>query len=59
MFGETLALFVLAADVWALVDIAHRAPAPAVKVIWTVVTLLLPVVGLALWFLLGPRGIRE
>jgi hypothetical protein len=26
------------------------------KVVWIVVILLLPVLGLILWFLLGPRG---
>jgi len=26
------------------------------KMLWTVLVLLLPVVGLVLWFLLGPRG---
>jgi hypothetical protein len=58
MFGELLALAILAGDIWAMVDVAQRAPSPEVKVIWTLVILLLPVVGLGLWFLMGPRGVR-
>jgi hypothetical protein len=59
MFGELLALAILAGDVWAMADISQRAPSPGVKVIWILVILLLPAVGLALWLMLGPRGIRN
>jgi hypothetical protein len=59
MFGEILALAILTGDVWAMVDISQRAPSQGAKVIWIVVILLLPALGLALWFMLGPRGIRN
>ena len=53
-----LGLLVLIADIWALVNI-FSSPAPAgEKTIWTVLVLLLPVIGLLLWFFLGPRGNR-
>ncbi len=42
-------------DVWAIVNIAQSGTLTANKVLWIVLGLLLPVVGLILWALLGPR----
>ena len=48
-------LLVLIADVWAIVNIFQSSADTAKKVIWTVVVLILPLLGFALWFFLGPR----
>lgn len=49
-------VLVLAADIWAIINIFQSSASNGNKVLWTLLVLLLPVVGLILWFLLGPRG---
>jgi hypothetical protein len=48
-------VLVLIADVWAIVNILQSSADTAKKVLWTVVVLVLPVLGFLLWFFLGPR----
>jgi len=49
-------LLILAADIWAIINIIQSSASNEKKVIWIVVVLLLPVLGLILWYFLGPRG---
>lgn len=53
--GGILGLLVLIADVWAIVNIAQSATSTGSKVFWIVLVLLLPVLGLIIWFIAGPR----
>ena len=53
--GGILGLIILILDVWAIVNIAQSGAPTGNKVLWIVLVLLLPVVGLILWALLGPR----
>lgn len=46
---------ILLADIWAIVNVMQSGAATGKKVLWIVIVLLLPVVGLILWYLLGPR----
>ena len=48
-------LIVLVADVWSIVNIFQSNSDTAKKVIWTVLVILLPVLGFILWFFLGPK----
>jgi succinate dehydrogenase/fumarate reductase cytochrome b subunit len=48
-------LLILIADVWAIVNIAQSGASTGKKVLWIVIVLVLPVLGLILWFMLGPR----
>ena len=48
-------LLILIADVWAIVNVAQSGASTGRKVLWIVLVLVLPVLGLILWFLLGPR----
>jgi hypothetical protein len=48
-------LIVLIADVWAIVNIFQSSADSGRKVLWTVLVILLPVLGFILWFFLGPR----
>ncbi len=53
--GGILGLLVLIADIWAIyVTIQSRATAGA-KLIWILVIIVLPVLGLIIWLLAGPR----
>jgi Phospholipase_D-nuclease N-terminal len=56
MFRQSLwGVLVLIADIWAIVNILQSQADTGKKVLWTVVVLLLPVLGFILWFFLGPR----
>jgi len=48
-------LIVLIADVWAIVNILQSSVSTAAKVLWTVIVVVLPVLGFILWFFAGPR----
>ena len=48
-------VLVLIADIWAIVNILQSGADTAKKVLWTVVVIVLPVLGFILWFFLGPR----
>ena len=51
-------VLVLAADIWAIINIFQSGASNGKKVLWTLLVVLLPVLGIILWFLLGPRGSR-
>ncbi len=51
-------LIVLVADIWAIVNIFQSGADTGGKVIWTVVVILLPVLGFILWYFLGPKSGR-
>ena len=54
-----LGLLILFADVWAIVNIFQSQADTTRKVLWTVLVLVLPVLGFILWFFLGPRTGRS
>ena len=49
-------LLLLAGDVWAIINISQSAVSNEKKLIWIVAVILLPLLGLILWFFLGPRS---
>jgi len=53
--GGILGLIILVLDIWAIINIIGSAASTGTKVLWIVVVLLLPVLGLILWFLMGPK----
>jgi hypothetical protein len=51
-------LLVLAGDIWAVINIVQSSASNERKLIWILVVVLLPLLGLILWYFLGPRGGR-
>lgn len=51
-----LGLIVLVLNVYAIVKIVQSRASTGAKVGWIVLILLLPVLGLVIWFFLGPKG---
>jgi hypothetical protein len=51
-------LLVLVADVWAIVNIFLSATSTGRKVLWTVLVLVLPVLGFVIWLIAGPKRVR-
>jgi hypothetical protein len=59
MYGGGIGgLIVLVADVWAIVNIFQSSADTGSKVLWTVIVILLPVLGFILWFFFGPKTAR-
>jgi len=54
--GGVLGLLILIADIYAIVKVMNSGASTGGKVIWTLIILLLPVIGLLLWFFAGPKG---
>ena len=52
-YGGLLGLIILALDIWAIIKILQSGKSTGSKAIWIIVILLLPLVGLLLWYFLG------
>ena len=50
-----LGLVILILDIWAIVKVVGSSATSGMKVVWILVILFLPVIGLILWFLFGPK----
>jgi hypothetical protein len=57
-YNGLLGLLILIGDIFAIVNIAQSSASNGKKALWIVLVLLLPLLGLILWFFLGPRGGR-
>ena len=55
-FGGLFGVLILIADIWAIINIFQSSASTEKKLIWIVAVVLLPVLGLLLWFFLGPRA---
>jgi hypothetical protein len=51
-----LGLIVLVLDVYAIYQVLTSAASTAAKVIWTLVIIILPVLGFIAWLIAGPKG---
>ncbi len=57
-YNGLLGVLILAGDIWAIINIFQSSASNEKKLLWTLVVLLLPLLGLILWFFLGPRNGR-
>jgi hypothetical protein len=49
-------LIVLALDIWAVVNIIGSPASGGAKILWTLLIIILPIVGFIIWFFAGPRS---
>jgi succinate dehydrogenase/fumarate reductase cytochrome b subunit len=56
MLGSLIGLVILILDVWAILKIAQSGASTGSKALWIVLVLILPVLGLIIWFFAGPKG---
>ncbi|MGH8352189.1 MAG: PLDc N-terminal domain-containing protein [Pseudomonas sp.] len=54
--GGLVGLIILALDIWAILNIVKSAAETGMKILWVLLIVLLPVLGLIIWALAGPRG---
>ncbi|AKH38103.1 MULTISPECIES: PLDc N-terminal domain-containing protein [Nitrosomonas] len=56
--GGFLGFVILVLDIWAIIKITQSAASTGNKVFWVVLILMLPVVGLIIWWFAGPKAIN-
>ncbi|ERI51683.1 hypothetical protein N878_21765 [Pseudomonas sp. EGD-AK9] len=58
--GSTLngliGLIILALDIWAIINVVKSSAETGIKILWVLLIIFLPVLGLIIWALAGPRG---
>jgi hypothetical protein len=57
-YGGIVGLVILALDIWAIINVIQSGSSTGAKILWVLLILVLPVVGLIIWFFAGPRGGR-
>ena len=55
-YHSLLGVLILIGDVWAIINIFQSSASNEKKLLWIIVVVLLPLLGLILWFFLGPRS---
>ena len=54
--GGFFGLLVLIADIWAILQVVQSRESNGTKTAWCVLIVLLPVLGVVIWFFAGPRA---
>ncbi|MBM7059281.1 PLDc N-terminal domain-containing protein [Pseudomonas sp. UL073] len=54
--GSLVGLIILALDIWAILHVLKSGADTGIKVLWILLIVLLPVLGLIIWAITGPRG---
>jgi hypothetical protein len=57
-YGGIIGLIILALDIWAIINVIQSDGSTGSKILWVLLILVLPVLGLIIWFFAGPRGGR-
>lgn len=55
-YSGILGILLLIAVVYAIINVAQSNAEPGKKALWIVLVLVLPVLGVILWFFLGPKS---
>jgi len=55
-YGGVVGILVLIADVYAIVNVLGSGESTGRKVLWTVLVLVLPILGFLIWLFAGPRS---
>lgn len=56
--GGLLGLLILIGDVWAIVNVFQSSADTTSKVLWTVLVIVLPVLGFIIWLIAGPKTVK-
>lgn len=54
--GGFFGLIWLLIVIWAIIKVAKSSTGPIQKLLWILILLFLPLLGLIVWWLLGPKG---
>ena len=53
-----LGLLILIGDIWAILNIVQSSESNGTKLLWIVLIVLLPFIGLAIWWFAGPKSAK-
>jgi hypothetical protein len=56
MFTGLLGILVFVADIWAILTILKSNITAGAKLLWCLLVLVLPVLGLLIWYFAGPKS---
>lgn len=56
--GGLLGLIIFGLVIWAIINIAQSGASSGAKALWILLVLILPVIGLIIWFVAGPKSGR-
>ncbi|BBT17163.1 PLDc N-terminal domain-containing protein [Metapseudomonas otitidis] len=56
LLNSLAGLVILALDIWAILNVIKSNAEIGMKVLWILLIVLLPVLGLIIWAIAGPRG---
>ena len=56
MLTTIFSLLILIADIWAVINIVQSSESTGTKALWIVLVLLLPLLGLIIWYFAGPKS---
>lgn len=54
-FGGLLGVVIFVLDIWVIIQVFQSPSSIGKKILWMLIILLLPLAGLLLWFLFGPK----
>jgi len=57
MTYSLLGLLILVLDIIAILNIVQSGMTLAMKIVWALIVLILPVIGMILWFLIGSKRV--
>ncbi len=55
IFSSLIGIIIFVASVWAIARIINSTATTGMKVLWIALILILPVVGLIIWYFAGPK----
>jgi len=55
MIKGLIGLVILVLDIWAIINIFQSSSTTGKKVLWTLVILIFPLIGLIIWYFAGPK----
>lgn len=55
-FNSVVGLIILVLDIWAIINVFKSGASTGMKLVWVLLIILLPVLGLIIWAIAGPRG---
>ncbi|MFI8397398.1 hypothetical protein CXF97_07015 [Pseudomonas sp. Choline-02u-1] len=55
-FNGLIGLIILALDIWAIINVLKSGTSTGMKIVWVLLIIFLPVLGLIIWAIAGPRG---
>src|SRR5690606_10645308 len=56
--GGLFSLIILALDIWAIIHVVRSGASVGAKVLWILLIVILPLLGLIIWAVAGPRAAR-